>query len=363
MPGTVSFIKQVLPRETVVYGGAYAIIDRQGWELRLGVNCLGTWLFTQLLTPTVVSAAKASPPNSVRVVWVLSSAAEAVDPKKFVEGLPRNNQPAANDEYENRGSFLVYSLSKLGGYYYAAEYAARHKKDGVVSVSLNPRNLDTDFWREHGAITTCVLRKTLLYPPKMGAYTVFFAALSPDATIDKSGRFIAPWGQFWEVSKDLVDATRPKSKNGTGKHPIFGLGLRRSFAFVSKFNTLSDRVYDTLSGVDTVQRIIGAERLVNVDMRAAARGSTIVPLTPPAGVHTTYGKPSGTVPSALCSRWCSASLKASGSDDSRYYTREGGDGGHAKAVCVRVGDHFAPRPQVRRDMVHELLPVRAVPLV
>ncbi|KAI1745532.1 NAD(P)-binding protein [Xylaria scruposa] len=188
----------------------------QGWELRLGVNCLGTWLFTQLLTPTVISTAKVSPPNSVRVVWVSSSAAEAVDPRKFVEGLPSNNQPAANDEFENRGSFLVYSLSKLGAYYYAAEYAARHKDDGIVSVSLNPGNLDSDFWREQSAITTCVLRKTLLYPPKMGAYTVLFATLSPEVTLDKSGMFIAPWGQLWEVSKGMVDVTRSKSENGTG---------------------------------------------------------------------------------------------------------------------------------------------------
>ncbi|TGJ78256.1 hypothetical protein E0Z10_g10509 [Xylaria hypoxylon] len=120
----------------------------QGWELQLGVNCLSTWLFTQLLTPTVVSTIKASPPNSVRVVWVSSSAAEGVNPKNFVEGLPSNTQPAANDGYENRGSFQTYCLSKLGRYYYAAEYAARHKRDGVVSVSLNPGNLDSDFWRE-----------------------------------------------------------------------------------------------------------------------------------------------------------------------------------------------------------------------
>ncbi|KAI0485638.1 NAD(P)-binding protein [Xylaria cf. heliscus] len=193
----------------------------QGWELRLGVNCLGTWLFTQLLTPTVVSTAKVAPPNSVRVVWVSSSAAEAVDPKKFVEGLPSDNQSTANDKYEDRGSFLIYGLSKLGGYYYGAEYAARHKKDGVVSVSLNPGNLDSDFWREQGALTTCVLRKTLLHPPKMGAYTVLFAGLSPEVTLDKSGQFIAPWGQLWQVSKDMVDAAKPKSENGAGEAASF----------------------------------------------------------------------------------------------------------------------------------------------
>ncbi|KAI0413123.1 hypothetical protein F5X98DRAFT_353019 [Xylaria grammica] len=193
----------------------------QGWELQLGVNCLGTWLFTQLLTPTIVATAKTSLPNSVRVAWVSSSAAEAVSPKNFVQGLPANNQSTANDKYENRGSFEAYCLSKLGGYYYAAEYAARHKSDGIVSVSLNPGNLDSDFWREQGAMTTCILRKTLLYPPKMGAYTVLFAALSPEVTLDKSGRFIAPWGRFWDVSPELVAATKPKSENGTEEGPEF----------------------------------------------------------------------------------------------------------------------------------------------
>ncbi|KAJ2976059.1 hypothetical protein NUW58_g8186 [Xylaria curta] len=104
---------------------------------------------------------------------------------------------------------------KLGGYYYAAEYAARHKRDDVVSVSLNPGNLDSDFWREQGALTACILRKMLLYPPKMGAYTVLFAALSPEVTM------VTRWGQLWQVSEEMVAATKPKSENGTTDAPDF----------------------------------------------------------------------------------------------------------------------------------------------
>ena len=115
--------------------------SKQGYELQLGVNCIGTFAFTKVLTPILISTAKTSPTNSVRVVWVSSSAAEAVSPKNFVENL---------SGLEKKSSFNQYCISKLGGYLYATEFAARHKKDGVVSVSLNSGNLDSDFWRTQG---------------------------------------------------------------------------------------------------------------------------------------------------------------------------------------------------------------------
>ncbi|KAJ3567246.1 hypothetical protein NPX13_g6835 [Xylaria arbuscula] len=37
---------------------------KQGYVLEIGVNCLGTFAITQLLTPVIVSTAKVSPPNS-----------------------------------------------------------------------------------------------------------------------------------------------------------------------------------------------------------------------------------------------------------------------------------------------------------
>jgi retinol dehydrogenase-12 len=197
---------------------------RQGYELQLGVNCIGTFAFTKLLTPTIVSTAKVSSPDSVRVVWVSSSASEAVSPEGFVEGLPK---------IADKGSFHQYCVSKLGGYLYGTEFAARHRNDGVICIPLNPGHLDSDFWRTQGPLTTWLLRKTVLYPTVFGAYTCLFAGFSPEVTLEKSGTYgkldkplatvqktdctqVAPWGRLWHVSKEMSNASKKPTEGGTG---------------------------------------------------------------------------------------------------------------------------------------------------
>lgn len=44
----------------------------QGYELALGVNCVGAFLFTKLLTPTLIATARSEPTDTVRVVWLFS---------------------------------------------------------------------------------------------------------------------------------------------------------------------------------------------------------------------------------------------------------------------------------------------------
>ncbi|QYS92616.1 hypothetical protein H0G86_000026 [Trichoderma simmonsii] len=53
---------------------------KQGYEEQLGVNCLATFLFTQLLTPLLISTAKTAAPGSIRVIWVSSSATHPLHP-------------------------------------------------------------------------------------------------------------------------------------------------------------------------------------------------------------------------------------------------------------------------------------------
>ncbi|OTB01588.1 hypothetical protein M426DRAFT_14339 [Hypoxylon sp. CI-4A] len=179
---------------------------KQGYELQLGVNCVGTFALTELLTPVIVSTAKQSPPNSVRVVWVSSSAAEIANPKVFLENV-RNAETKTPSE--------MYLTSKLGNFLHSAEFASRHRADGVLSVSLNPGNLDSDLWRSQGAVATFLLRR-ILHPPVYGAYTCLFAAFSNEVSLETTGRHIAPWGRLWCVSKDMVAASKPNSEGGTG---------------------------------------------------------------------------------------------------------------------------------------------------
>ena len=155
----------------------------QGYELHLGTNNIGTFIFTKLLTPILILTAKIEPPGIVRVVWVSSYGAE-MSPKPG--GVPMDNL----DYKKSQPPALIrYTISKAGNYLHGVEYARRYKADGVVSVALSPGNLDSDLYREQGAIFGFILRYTLLYPSVFGAYTEIFAGLSPEVTLERSGEW------------------------------------------------------------------------------------------------------------------------------------------------------------------------------
>jgi NAD(P)-dependent dehydrogenase (short-subunit alcohol dehydrogenase family) len=153
---------------------------KQGYELCFGVNCLGPFLLTRLLMPTLVSTAEGSIPGSIRIVWVSSSAAESLSPENYVARISRLDEMSQLDQY---------SFSKLGNYLQGVECAARHKADNVLSVSLNPGALDSEFWRTQGSLMTWLLRVTVLHPPVFGAYTNLFAGFSSEVTLDRSGSY------------------------------------------------------------------------------------------------------------------------------------------------------------------------------
>lgn len=156
----------------------------QGYELQLGTNNIGTFLFTKLLTPTLVSTASSEAAASVRVVWVSSSAAEVISPRG---GVPLDNL----DYHQNQSPAYKYGVSKAGSYFHSAEFARRHRESGIVSVALNPGNLKTELARHRLWLERFLLSALIQYPPIYGAYTELFAGLSPDITMEQSGQ----WGE------------------------------------------------------------------------------------------------------------------------------------------------------------------------
>ncbi|EFY97139.1 short chain dehydrogenase family protein [Metarhizium robertsii] len=173
---------------------------KQGYELQLGVNNLGTFLFTKLLSQRLVETAAAEEPGTVRVVWVASSAAEApVVPRGGVDMKDIGRRL-------DKAEFTSYALSKAGNYLHAVEMAKRFRDKGVVSIALNPGNLDSELWRTQTAFMSRVLKTFVLHPPKFGAYTELFAGLSPIVTLDRSGHWIGPWGRFLTIRGDLKKA-------------------------------------------------------------------------------------------------------------------------------------------------------------
>jgi len=179
----------------------------QGYELQLGTNCLGAFLFTKSLTPLLVETAKTAPPNSVRVIWLGSSATE-LSPK---DGVVLDNLDYKKDQI----TWTKYAVSKTGNYYYGTEYAKRYKDDGIISVSLNPGNLKTELQR-HVPWWQYMMFGWILYEPIYGAYTELFAGLSPAVTAAESGVWIQPWGRIAPIRKDLEAGSRSETEGGTG---------------------------------------------------------------------------------------------------------------------------------------------------
>ncbi|KAI1421368.1 hypothetical protein F5Y12DRAFT_35134 [Xylaria sp. FL1777] len=182
----------------------------QGYEQQLGVNNVGTFMFTKLLTPILVATAKTEAPGVVRVVWVGSSAGEA-------PFAPKGGVPLDNLDYHNDlGWFPKYCISKAGNYLHGSEFARRYKADGIISVTLNPGNLDSELWRNQPYVIGKLLKWFILHPSINGAYTELFAGLSPEVTMEKSGGWIVPFGRFMRPRKDLKEATRTRTEGGSG---------------------------------------------------------------------------------------------------------------------------------------------------
>ena len=100
---------------------------RQGYDMQLGTNNIGPFLFTKLLTPLLVSTAKIAPAETVRVVWVSSQGAE-----EFCEigGVDVQNL----DYHVEKGAWKKYGISKAGNILQASEMARRVGAEGMISV-------------------------------------------------------------------------------------------------------------------------------------------------------------------------------------------------------------------------------------
>jgi NAD(P)-dependent dehydrogenase (short-subunit alcohol dehydrogenase family) len=157
----------------------------QGYELALGVNCVGTFLFTKLLTPTLIATAREEPANSVRVVWLSSFGLGQYAPEE--RGIDLDNL----DYHIPKPHVDRYGISKCGDWLLGVEFARRHKADGIVSVPINPGNVRTQLARDQ-SIALKVVAHAIVHPIIKGVYTQLFAGFSPDVTIEK-----ADWTKDW----------------------------------------------------------------------------------------------------------------------------------------------------------------------
>lgn len=177
----------------------------QGYEVQIVTNCLGPYLFTQLLTPIIQKTASTSPPGSVRVTWA-ASLGTLFSPRPG--GVIMEPNAGAKD---HRNPQIDYVQSKSGNVLLARAYQAEHLNDNIISNSWNPGNLASELQR-HTPWYMVIFIKALLHPPIMGAYTELFAGWADEAgKEDKKGAYIGPWGRFVMLRKD-VDGNKEGEK-------------------------------------------------------------------------------------------------------------------------------------------------------
>ncbi|KAL2702547.1 hypothetical protein AAEP93_006845 [Penicillium crustosum] len=160
----------------------------------VGMHCIATLLFTELLRPQLRAAAAApeTPRGSVRVVWTSSFLAEGASPPNGIYFAVLDK--GTKDRTRN------YAVSKVGTWMLGRELARRSQVD-QDNIGL----------RQHGP---------LLHEAKFGAYTELYTGLSSEITLEKNGAYIIPWGRIRPDEdcprRDIIKAMTSTEDGGLG---------------------------------------------------------------------------------------------------------------------------------------------------
>ncbi|KAK7962101.1 uncharacterized protein PG986_002926 [Apiospora aurea] len=198
----------------------------QGYEKQLGVNCLGPFLFTKLLMPTLLATAadksgSSTHTHEVRVVFVSSFGAEMYHEPGIgidLDSLGYRDDPP-------KPSIHRYGISKVGVWAYGIEltkrFAAANKGEsggggggggGVLGVPVNPGNLRSGLFARQGLLLR--LQVALMhYPAVRGAYTELFAAFLLEVTTETAG-YVFPFGRLRPICEELRRAARSEEEGG-----------------------------------------------------------------------------------------------------------------------------------------------------
>lgn len=191
----------------------------QDFEPMIGMHCIATLLFTELLLPQLrAAAASASGRNKTRVIWTASA---LVDSASLPNGIDFN-------ALEKGSPSLVrnYSASKAGTWILGREFARRYgDKDGIVSVTVNPGNVRAASYDGSSRVLMFFINALMLHNTVLGGYTELYAGLSQDLTLENNGAYVIPWGRIRPDADnprdDILAALTPVEEGGLDYGPKF----------------------------------------------------------------------------------------------------------------------------------------------
>lgn len=190
---------------------------KQGFDLQLGTNVLGPFLFQHFLTPLCIKTAglPGVKENAARVIFVSSSGHRASPKPDGVNWEDMN----IRDKTGFKANVTKYGQSKAMNVMHAHEFARRYGPQGLISFSLHPGALKTNLQRHAPGLYNAIF-SLLRYPQHFGGLTELIAGLNEEVVDTrlledggKNGAYILPWGRFGDGAAHVFEGLA-KRKTG-----------------------------------------------------------------------------------------------------------------------------------------------------
>ncbi|KZT64537.1 NAD(P)-binding protein [Daedalea quercina L-15889] len=171
-------------------------VSPDGYDLQFMTNVIGPFLFTKLLMPTLLAGKETHPDHHSRVIMTSSSGAYlyTLNFDTFKDGPARRKMSTEN----------LYFQTKFANMVIARQYAKRFADQGLISIALNPGNIDTDLQRYLPSYQRSFMKRLILHPPERGALTQLFAGTMPEA-LNHNGGFMIPWARVGKCRPEAYD--------------------------------------------------------------------------------------------------------------------------------------------------------------
>ncbi|KAJ7750814.1 NAD-P-binding protein [Mycena metata] len=172
-------------------------VTKQGYDLQFGVNVLGHFYLTKLLLPLLISTAKSSAEGKARIVTVSSGAHHMSNLtfSTFKDGPVRQK---ANE-------WVLYGQSKYGAVVLAKELARRYGGEGIVSLGMNPGNINTNLQKELPGWQATFVKMTIMNPILPNGITTHLWAGTAPETAEYNGKYLIPWARVGTPRADSQD--------------------------------------------------------------------------------------------------------------------------------------------------------------
>ncbi|EPT02095.1 NAD-binding protein [Fomitopsis schrenkii] len=178
----------VLFNNAGIYDAPTDWLTDDGYDMTFGVNVVGHFLLTQLLMPALEAGKDTSPDHYSRIIWLSSFGS-------YLSTLHWDTLKDTPQRKKVRPEAL-YAQSKFAALLLARECAKRFGDQGILSLSVNPGNIQTEIFRHVPKVdltlTTLVFRQ---HPIEYGALTQLWAGTMPEA-LKHNGEYVVPWARI-----------------------------------------------------------------------------------------------------------------------------------------------------------------------